>query len=344
MRVAEALRTAPHCQGCGAEVAPALLACPVCGRLTHAEKLRELAATAEESTRAGRIAAAVGAWRAALTLLPGGAPQIAPIRERIDGLSKQLEDAPGARVGPPPRWLASLGAVGLLIWKFKFFLTLLLTKGKLLLLGLTKGSTLFSMVLALGVYWSLWGWKFALGFILMIYVHEMGHVAALRRLGIAASAPMFVPGLGAFVRMKDYPASAREDARVGLAGPIWGLAASLAAYGLYLATGQAVLAGIAHAGALVNLFNLIPIWQLDGGRGMRALARRERWLLTALLAAGFFLTSDGMLLLVGLATAWRALEKTAPTVSDRRAFFEFAVLISVLAALSEIQVPGLTRP
>ena len=77
---------------------------------------------------------------------------------------------------------------------------------------------------------------------------------------------------------------------------------------------------------------------------MRALARRERWLLTALLAAGFFLTSDGMLLLVGLATAWRALEKTAPTVSDRRAFFEFAVLISVLAALSEIQVPGLTRP
>ena len=73
----------------------------------------------------------------------------------------------------------------------------LLTKGKLLLFGLSKGTTFLSMLAALGVYWTLWGWKFALGFVLSIYVHEMGHVAAMKRFGLAATAPMFIPGFGA---------------------------------------------------------------------------------------------------------------------------------------------------
>ena len=329
-----------HCT-CGAELAPALLTCPACGRLSFAAELSALAAEAERETAAGRAHQALAAWRRALELLPPSAPQAATIRARIEPLSKQVDAAP-LRSGAIPKWLAPLGALGLLLWKFKFVLAFVLTKGKLLLLGLTKGSTFFSMLLAMGVYYTLWGWKFAVGFVLMIYVHEMGHVAALRRLGIRASAPMFVPGLGAFVRMKQYPASAREDARVGLAGPIWGTAAALAVLGLHRLTGIEVLAGLAHAGALLNLFNLIPIWQLDGGRGMRALARRERWLLTALLATAFVLTAEGMLLLVALAAGWRAFEKTAPAVSDRRAFAEFALLIVVLAALGEIPVPGLS--
>src|SRR5439155_143942 len=83
------------------------------------------------------------------------------------------------------------------------------------LLGLTKASTLFTMLLSAGVYWAAWGWKFALGVVLSIYVHEMGHVQALQRYGIKATAPMFIPGVGAVVRLKQYPASPR-DARVGL--------------------------------------------------------------------------------------------------------------------------------
>lgn len=340
--MAEAVAQPARCAGCGAEVAPALLACPACRRLVHAERLRRLAAEAEGAEAAARIADAVASWRSALELLPHEAPQAATIRARVDALSQRLESAAGWRPGAAPKWLASLGALGLLLWKLEFALGFVLTKGKLLLLGLTKASTFFSMLLAMGVYWTLWGWKFAAGFVAMIYVHEMGHVAALRRLGIRASAPMFVPGLGAFVRMKQYPASVREDARVGLAGPIWGLAGALAAYGLWTATGHAVLAGIAHAGALVNLFNLIPVWQLDGGRGIRALARRERWLLAALLAGAYFATSEGLLLLVALAALWRAFEKGAPEQSDRRAFAEFALLVVALAALGEIQVPGVT--
>jgi len=93
-----------------------------------------------------------------------------------------------------------------------------LTKAKFLLLGLTKLSTLGSMLAFLGVYWSMFGWKFALGFVLCIYVHEMGHVAELRRFGIAASAPMFIPGLGAFVSLKQLPANVMQDSRVGWPG------------------------------------------------------------------------------------------------------------------------------
>src|SRR6185369_768538 len=109
--------------------------------------------------------------------------------------------------------------------KFKWAVLLLLGKGKLLLVGLTQAKTLLSIAIALGVYTMAYGWKFALGLIASLYVHEMGHVAWLRRYGIPASAPMFVPGLGAFVRLKSHPPTPAQDARVGLAGPVWGAAA-----------------------------------------------------------------------------------------------------------------------
>ena len=121
-------------------------------------------------------------------------------------LSRSLSD-PSSRAAAAPRRRATrrrrgaaarIGAAALLIWKFKAVGLFLLTKGKLLLFGLSKGTTFFSMLAAIGVYWTIWGWKFALGFVLSIYIHEMGHVAAMRRFGLAATAPMFIPGFGAF--------------------------------------------------------------------------------------------------------------------------------------------------
>ena len=122
--------------------------------------------------------------------------------------------------GEGKKRLGVIGTIGALLFKFKTVGLLILTKGKLVLLGLTKLNTLLSMLVSIGVYWALYGWKFGLGFVLSIYVHEMGHVMALARYGIPASPPMFIPGFGAFVRLKAYPASAGEDARVGLAGPL----------------------------------------------------------------------------------------------------------------------------
>src|SRR3989454_1596365 len=149
------------------------------------------------------------------------------------------------------------------------------------------------MLLSAGVYWAAWGWKFALGVVLSIYVHEMGHVQALQRYGIKATAPMFIPGVGAVVRLKQYPASPREDARVGLAGPLWGLGAAAAAYAAYIGTGGGIWAAIAHFGAWVNLFNLVPVWQLDGGRGFRALTRRQRGIAAAVIALMWLATRRG---------------------------------------------------
>ncbi|HSR09007.1 MAG TPA: site-2 protease family protein, partial [Bryobacteraceae bacterium] len=124
--------------------------------------------------------------------------------------------------GEGKKKLGVIGTIAALLANFKTVGLLILTKGKLVLLGLTKLNTLLSMLVSIGFYWAIYGWKFGLGFVLSIYVHEMGHVMALARYGIPASAPMFIPGLGAFVRLKAYPASAGEDARVGLAGPLWG--------------------------------------------------------------------------------------------------------------------------
>ena len=141
------------------------------------------------------------------------------------------------------------------------------------------------MLLSLGVYWTLWGWRFALGLVLSIYVHEMGHVIALRRHGIRAGGPMFIPGLGALVRLKQQVVSAREDAEIGLAGPIYGMGAALVALGLWYITGMPIFAAIASAGAWLNLFNLIPIYPLDGGRGFHAMSRPQKFIAAAAVGA-----------------------------------------------------------
>lgn len=346
-----------RCADCGTEVAASLLSCPRCHRLVHAEELTRLAAEAEKAVQAGRVTHARDAWRNALRLLPPGSRQHERVRQRVEELSRKAEteglssnaaeNSPEAltpqpiAAGSSARKLAGgLGAAALLVWKFKFVLGFIATKGKLLVLGLTKGSTLFSMLLSLGVYWAAFGWIFALGLVVSIYVHEMGHVAALRRLGIRASAPMFIPGLGAMVRLKEYPASPREDARVGLAGPMWGLGAALVTYAAFFATGWAPLAAIARFSAWINLFNLIPVWQLDGSRAFRALSRTQRWMCAGVMGVAW-LASTEMLLGVLLAVAlFRAFGSDCPPQPDQRALAEFALLIAALSYLCTIVVPG----
>ncbi|MDF1838286.1 MAG: site-2 protease family protein [Planctomycetota bacterium] len=329
------------CSNCGAQIAPGILTCPACKRLVHAKRLGELSKQANELRQAEQWNQERDVWRGALELLPHHAPQSAKINARIAELAPLCGKEVAHKSSPAPKWLASLGVIGFTLWKFKFLLAFVATKGKLLLLGLTKSSTIFSMFLSMGVYWSIWGWQFALGFIVMMYVHEMGHVAALRHLGIRASAPMFVPGLGAFVRLEQYPSSVREEAHVGLAGPIWGLGAALASYGIFLATGMGIFAAIAQVGGLLNLFNLLPFWQLDGARGIRALSRKGRGLLTLEMVLAWTITGEAMLLLVGLVMGFRAMGSGAPETSDRRTFIEFSLLLIVLSLLCSIQVPGL---
>jgi Zn-dependent protease len=142
--------------------------------------------------------------------------------------------------------------------------------GKLKFLGVLasvlKLKTLLTMALTIGVYSMAWGWKFALGFVLLIFVHEMGHAIAMRQQGVPASAPVFIPFVGALIAMRGRPRDAGVEAYVAIGGPILGSIGAWAvlAFGLYYKLPLFVALG--HVGILLNLFNLIPVPPLDGGR------------------------------------------------------------------------------
>jgi Zn-dependent protease len=324
------------CERCGTQIATALLSCPQCQRLVHAARLATLAETAKRAEQAGQSTAALEAWRTSAELLPSESKQHQIVSERIAALvaAGATSNQHDTKTGKTPRWIAALGPIGLLLWKSKALALLLVTKGKLLLFGLTKIGTLFSMLATVGVYWTQWGFAFAAGFVASIYIHEIGHVDALRRYGIEATPPMFIPGFGAFVRLKQRVLNPIEDARIGLAGPVWGLAAAVVAYVIGTISGAQVWFAIARTGAWINLFNLVPIWQLDGNRGLHAVGRAPRWALVAVAFMAFIGSGQGLLALLGVVLAVRAFGGDAPASTDRRAFATFAVLLVSLAWLS----------
>ena len=231
-------------------------------------------------------------------------------------------------------WGAAGSGLAFLLLKLKSVWLLLLTGWKPLLMGLTKLTTIWSMLLSLGVYWGLYGWHFALGLVLCIYVHEIGHVVALKRLGIAAGPPMFIPGFGAVVRLKEYPADVDEDAQVGLAGPRWGLGVSVFVFLLARLTHSGALSAIAHTSAWINLFNLIPIPPLDGGRGFRALGNRQRLISAAVLGGVYLLTSQAFVGIIALLALARSFEKRPDATQNARILIEYLGLSTLLAFIA----------
>jgi Zn-dependent protease len=304
------------------------LSCTSCGRLAHAQEFEALSQHAKLAGQSKDWLGAKLAWERALVLLPPDSSEYRTVKARIRNIDLQLSDK-----NVWAKRLAKLGPVGVVLWKFKTVALLVLAKGKFVLLGLTKLSTLTSMLLFLGVYWAMFGWQFALGFVLSIYIHEMGHVFALRKYGIAASAPMFIPFLGAFVRLKQYPANVIQDARVGLAGPIWGFGAAVFAWLCAVVTGLPIWYAIAHTGAWINLFNLIPIWQLDGGRGFRALTRIQRGIAAGAALTMWALTQETMLLLIALGAGYRLFSKDYPAEGDNVTLTQYVGLIVLLSML-----------
>lgn len=329
--------TSTLCSNCGSALAPDALNCTSCGRLTHAQEFEALAQHAKLAGQSQDWHGAKLAWERALALTPPNSAEYRTVKTRIENIDIQLSDK-----HVWAKRLAKLGPVGVILWKFKAIALIVLGKGKLVLLGLTKLSTLTSMLLFLGVYWSMYGWQFALGFVLSIYIHEMGHVVALRKYNIEATAPMFIPFFGAFIRSKQYPANVVQDSRVGLAGPIWGLGAAVFAWFCGMLTGLPIWYAIAHTGAWINLFNLIPIWQLDGGRGFRSLTRTQRGIALGVVIAMWVLTQETMLFLIALGAGYRLFSKDYPAEGDNVGLAQYMGLI-VLLSLLVLQSSGLPR-
>lgn len=177
---------------------------------------------------------------------------------------------------------------------------LLASKAKGLLLALTKVkavTTLGTMFISIAAYALAFGWPFAVGFVLLIFVHEMGHVIQLRREGVEASAPVFIPFLGAVIAAKSLGRDAAAEARVGLAGPILGTVGTLIPLAVWLATGSELWRALAYVGFFINLLNLLPVLPLDGGRAMAVLGPKV-WIVGILIAVAAAVTFLGPIMLL----------------------------------------------
>jgi Zn-dependent protease len=236
--------------------------------------------------------------------------------------------------------LAPLGAAALLAVKFGAKLKALL----LLLPKIKVLSTSATMLVSIAAYSLIWGWKFAVGFVALLFVHEMGHVIQLRREGIEASAPMFIPFLGAVVWAKSLGDNAAAEARVGLAGPVLGSLGAAALIPVADATGNDLFKALAFTGFFLNLFNLLPVVPLDGGRAMAALSP-WMWFVgfAGLLALVFVFPNPIILLIVlfGAMETWRRWkERNSPEareyykVSPRDRLLVAAVYLALVALLT----------
>jgi Zn-dependent protease len=234
--------------------------------------------------------------------------------------------------------LAALAALAAKFWAVIKGALIFLPKLKLLT---TAGTALISIV----VYSLFFGWTFAIGFVVLLFVHEMGHVIQLRREGVKASAPMFIPMLGAVVMMKSMPDDALAEARVGLAGPILGTAGSAVCLGIGEATNSNLLRALAYVGFLLNLINLVPLTPFDGGRAMAAMAPAMWFVGLGVMVALLLITGNTFLLIfivLGGMDVWRrwklrrtrSLEQAAYyRVSPRSRLLVGAVYVALIAVL-----------
>ena len=203
----------------------------------------------------------------------------------------------GARGYEPvhPRW--GLGGLLRRLAAPLIAFLLLIVKFGGVLLKLKVVVTAGSMLVSVAAYAWIWGLPFAIGFVLLIFVHELGHVIELRRQGVRASAPLFIPFLGAVIGMKELPDDAWKEARVALAGPILGSVGAAACWVAGEATGSELLVGLAFVGFFLNLFNLIPIVPLDGGRAVGAL-HPAFWFLGLVMMVGLVVVNRNPLLIL----------------------------------------------
>jgi Zn-dependent protease len=226
--------------------------------------------------------------------------------------------------GPPSRGhggaLRRLGTIGLVL-AFLF--------GKLKYLGLIlqigKFKTFISMLVSIWAYAMFWGWSFAAGFVALIFIHEMGHVLALRALGIRATAPMFIPFVGAHIVMQQLPRNAFGEAVAAYGGPLLGTLGAIGCAGIGLATGNHFWFALASSGFLLNLFNLLPISPLDGGRIIGVISPKL-WILGLAGALGlFYLTWSPIIALILILGSFQIYKTFKTAKIDRASYYSVPV-------------------
>jgi Zn-dependent protease len=272
---------------------------------------------------------------------PGYEPTAYEPREDPYGFDEPQRDY--RPVHPEPAWRsivrrlwAPIAFVGLLLWKFKFIFVAIF---KLKLFTVAA-----SMVVSIAAYALLWGWKFAVGFVLLLLVHEVGHVLEARRQGLPVSAPLFIPFLGAAIMLKGNPKDAWREAKIAIAGPILGSLGALATWGLGEWLDSDLLIALAFTGFFLNLFNLLPIVPLDGGRIVAAV-HPVLWALGLLGLLGLAFVAPNpiliVILVIGGLELWRRWQEWRHPTPEVAAYYRVTRSQRIAAGLGYIGLAAL---
>lgn len=314
------------------------MACPQCHALIHGAELNVLSQQARALEAKGDTAQAREMWSRALMLLPQESTQAQWVREHL----KALEAGQAAPTQQPPAakpqhpWAKRLGPLAPLL--------LFLAKAKTAFLFLFKLKFLFSFLTFIGLYTVVFGWRFGVGFAVSILIHELGHYVDIKRRGLPAEMPVFLPGLGAYVKWNALGVTLRQRAQISLAGPLAGWIAAAVCFLLYAQTHQPVWAALARTGAAINLLNLIPVWMLDGAKAVQSLGLTERVaLLAATIAIGLY-TWQPMFILIGCGIVYRLFTKDRPQREDWSTWLYFvAVMVALALVLHFVPAPVVHR-
>jgi Zn-dependent protease len=320
--------TIHSCPACSHWLPEGTLACPDCQALTYGRYLSAVAASAQQLEAEQKWPEARERWVSALHWLPEETTQAESVRQHIAGIDARAKAAEDQKA----RWTKRLGPfapIALFLLKIKSFFFILL-----------KLKFLLSLVAFFGLYWAIYGWQFALGFTSGIAIHEMGHYVAVRRRGLKANLPMFIPGMGAYVTWYGQGVSQEDLAAIALAGPLFGLTVALAFLAMWFAWHAQIFMVLAYVTAWVNLINLIPVFIFDGARATFAMSRMQRGLVAATCLVFFALTVTGGNLMgdstqwtfavVGLCMVWRCFTNDEPEKPSTQTFAYFQTLVVVL--------------
>jgi Zn-dependent protease len=310
-----------ECPRCKSHLASEALVCGTCHALVHSAMLEQLSGSARLHEELHEYVEARSDWVKALALLPPDSSQA----EWISGNLKRLETFAGAAPATDRHaWARKFGPFAPLI--------ILLANGKFLL-ALFKFKFLLSLGAFVAFYWALYGARFGIGFAILILVHEMGHFIEIKRRGLPAEMPVFLPGLGAYVRWTALGVSTQTRALVSLAGPMAGCLGAAVCALVWITTGDALWIGLASLSAMLNVLNLIPIWVLDGSQAIIALNKTERIVLSgaAVLLAAYF--SQPLFLLVAAGAAYRLFTKDIPQAPSHAAMAYYLIVLTGLGYL-----------
>ena len=320
-----------RCDRCSHQLMPGILACPQCHSLVHGEELERISASAKSFEAADNLQQAREQWLKTLTLLPHDSLQAEWVRGQVYKLELAQNSAPAPNQNKH-QWARKLGPLGPIL--------VVLAKSKILL-SVFKLKFLLSLGAFLGFYWAAFGVKFGIGFAVLILIHEMGHYIDIKRRGVSADMPIFLPGFGAYVRWQASGVSKETRAAVSLAGPLAGTVSAIVCAVLWWRTGNPLWAALAWSGAWLNAMNLIPVWMLDGGQATLALGKTERWILLTASLALWLVLHESVFVLVAGGMVWRLFTKDmAPNPSRPIATYYTIILASLGIVMSLMPQQG----